>query len=188
MLGPRRSMVATAQDTPAQVEQSLPLRTLSSWDEAHAKHAEIAENGTVKVCVTNTIGIDVEEGRVTIKVHQDEDKSRYMSGPKLIFLLLCVYHKSIALLVVPTQPSGACFSLYFLVRWVPCRCVQTQHLRTTVALDQNIVATALPVIASYFNSLDSATWIVSAHFLTVSDKRHFERISATQAISSTTAS
>ena len=119
MLGPRRSMVATVQDTPAQVEQSLPLRTLTSWDEAHAKHAEIAENGTVKVCVTNTIGIDVEEGRMTIKAHGDEDKSRYMSGPKLIFLLLCVYHKSTALLVVPTQPSGACFSLYFLVRRVP---------------------------------------------------------------------
>ena len=97
MLGPRRSMVATAQDTPTQVEQySLPLRILTSWDEAHAKHAEIAENSTVEVCVINTIGTDVEEGKVTIKVHRDEDKSRYMSGPKLVFLFLCVYRISTA--------------------------------------------------------------------------------------------
>ena len=116
MLGPRRSMVATAQDTPTQVEQSLPLRTLISWDEAPAKHPEIAENSTVKACVTNIIGFDVEEGRVTIKIHRDEDKSRYMSGPKLIFLFLCVYHKSMTQLVVPTQSSEVCFSLCFLVR------------------------------------------------------------------------
>jgi len=51
-----------------------------------------------------------------------------------------------------------------------------------VALDQNIVATALPVIGSYFNALDSVTWIVSAHFLTVGTKRLFARLSATYAI------
>ena len=190
MLGPRRSMVATAQDTPTQVEQySLPLRILTSWDEAHAKHAEIAENSTVKVCVTNIIGNDVEEGNVTIKVHRDQDKSRYMSGPKLVFLFLCVYRISTAQIVVSSQPSEACFSLCFLVRWVPLGSIRSNaRLHTTVALDQNIVATALPVIASYFNSLDSATWIVSAHFLTVSAKRHFKRLSATHATYSTPAS
>lgn len=82
--------VAIAQDTPTQVEQSLPLRGLTSWDETHAKHAEIAENSTVKVCVTSTIDIDIEEGRVTIKVQRDENKSRYLSGSKLAFLFLCV--------------------------------------------------------------------------------------------------
>ncbi len=118
MLGPRRSMaekVATAQDTPIQVEQSLPLGALTPCDETHAKHAEIVENSTVKVCVTNTLGIDVEEGRVTTKVQRDEDKSRYLSGSKFIFLFLCVYHKSTTQLIVPTHPSGACFSLFFLV-------------------------------------------------------------------------
>jgi hypothetical protein len=62
------------------------------------------------------------------------------------------------------------------------------HVHTTVALDQNIVATALPVISSYFNALDSVTWIVSAHFLTVGSKRHFMCLPATHAIYSTPAS
>jgi len=51
------------------------------------------------------------------------------------------------------------------------------YLHTPVALDQNIVAIALPEIGSYFNALDSATWIVSAHFLTVGAKRHFMHLS-----------
>ena len=116
MLGPRRSMaekVAIAQDTPTQVGQSLPLRGLTSWDET--KHAKIAENNTVKVCVS-TIDTDVEEGRVTIKVQTNEDKSHYLSGSKLTFLFLCVYQKSITQLIVPTHPSGACFSPFSLVR------------------------------------------------------------------------
>ncbi|OLL26095.1 putative HC-toxin efflux carrier TOXA [Neolecta irregularis DAH-3] len=37
-----------------------------------------------------------------------------------------------------------------------------------VALDQTIVATALPVIASQFSALDQVTWIASAYFLTQS--------------------
>ncbi|KAL7411362.1 ABC transporter [Mrakia frigida] len=35
-----------------------------------------------------------------------------------------------------------------------------------IALDQTIVATALPVIASEFQALDQITWIISAYFLT----------------------
>jgi MFS family permease len=35
-----------------------------------------------------------------------------------------------------------------------------------VALDQTITATAIPRIASDFNSLDSITWIASGYFLT----------------------
>ncbi|KAG8810908.1 hypothetical protein FRC17_002709 [Serendipita sp. 399] len=35
-----------------------------------------------------------------------------------------------------------------------------------VALDQTIVATALPKLASQFNALDQLTWVVSAYFLT----------------------
>ncbi|KAG9126697.1 hypothetical protein FRC07_002321 [Ceratobasidium sp. 392] len=35
-----------------------------------------------------------------------------------------------------------------------------------VALDQTIVATALPQIASYFDALSQVSWIVSAYFLT----------------------
>lgn len=35
-----------------------------------------------------------------------------------------------------------------------------------VALDQTIVATAIPRIASQFNALDQVTWIASAYFLT----------------------
>ncbi|KAG8923237.1 hypothetical protein FRC02_011279 [Tulasnella sp. 418] len=35
-----------------------------------------------------------------------------------------------------------------------------------VALDQTIVATAIPVIASQFNALEEVTWIASAYFLT----------------------
>ena len=35
-----------------------------------------------------------------------------------------------------------------------------------VALDQSIVATALPQLVSQFNSLDRITWIVAAYFLT----------------------
>lgn len=35
-----------------------------------------------------------------------------------------------------------------------------------VALDQTIVATALPKLASRFNALDQLTWVVSAYFLT----------------------
>ncbi|CAG7852144.1 Uncharacterized MFS-type transporter C16A3.17c [Serendipita indica DSM 11827] len=35
-----------------------------------------------------------------------------------------------------------------------------------VALDQTIVATALPKLASQFNALDELTWVVSAYFLT----------------------
>ncbi|PVF94124.1 ABC transporter [Serendipita vermifera] len=34
------------------------------------------------------------------------------------------------------------------------------------ALDQTIVATALPKLASHFNALDELTWVVSAYFLT----------------------
>ncbi|KAG8765015.1 hypothetical protein FRC16_008191, partial [Serendipita sp. 398] len=34
------------------------------------------------------------------------------------------------------------------------------------ALDQTIVATALPKLASQFNALDELTWVVSAYFLT----------------------
>jgi len=37
-----------------------------------------------------------------------------------------------------------------------------------VALDQSIVATALPKISSQFKDLDQLTWIVSAYFLTQS--------------------
>jgi uncharacterized protein YacL len=33
-----------------------------------------------------------------------------------------------------------------------------------VALDQTIVATALPKLASQFNALDQLTWVVSAYF------------------------
>jgi hypothetical protein len=185
MLGPRRSVlrkVAIAHDTPTQAELSPPSRALTSWDETHAKRAEITENSTIKVYVTKTIAIDVEEGRVTTKVQQDEDQSRYLSGSKLTFLFLWVYHKPTTQLIDPIHLSEACFSLFFLVRWVPRMSIGSiVHLHKTVALDQNIVATALPVIASYFNSLDSATWIVSAHFLTVSAKRHFKRLLATHA-------
>lgn len=37
-----------------------------------------------------------------------------------------------------------------------------------VALDQTIVATAIPRIASQFNALEQVTWIASAYFLTQS--------------------
>lgn len=35
-----------------------------------------------------------------------------------------------------------------------------------VALDQSIVATALPKLSSEFKALDQLTWIVSTYFLT----------------------
>jgi MFS family permease len=35
-----------------------------------------------------------------------------------------------------------------------------------VALDQTIVATALPKLASQFDALDELTWVVAGYFLT----------------------
>ena len=118
MVGPRRSMMemaAIAQDTPTRVEQSLPLRELTSSCQTHANWAEITEDSTIKVYVTRTIDIDVEEGRATTKVQRDEDQSRYLSGSKLIFLFLWVYHKLTTQFIDPIHPSEACFSLFFLV-------------------------------------------------------------------------
>lgn len=36
-----------------------------------------------------------------------------------------------------------------------------------IALDQTIVATALPVIVSHFNALQDATWIIGGYLLTI---------------------
>ena len=106
---------AIAQDTPTRAEQSLPLKELTSSCQTHANRAEITEDSTIKVFVTRTIYIDVEEGRVTTKVQRDEDQSRYLSGSKLVFLFLWVYHNLTSQLIDPIHPSGACFSLFFLV-------------------------------------------------------------------------
>lgn len=100
--------VAIAQGTPTQAEMSLPFKALCSWDETHAKRAETTEDSTIKVYVTKTVVIDVEEGRVAEKV---QDQSRYLSGSKLIFLSSWVYHKPTTQFVDPIHQRLA--SLYF---------------------------------------------------------------------------
>jgi len=100
--------LATAQDrTPA--EPSQPLRQRTSQDETLEKQAGIIESNVIKACVPTTIGVDVEKGGVTTKVHEDE--SRYLSGSKLIFLFLWVYHKLTTRLVDPIYQRLA--ALYF---------------------------------------------------------------------------
>lgn len=97
--------LATAQDS-TQTGPSQLRRAKTSCDETPAKQAGIIDNDTTKTCVTTGIGTDVEKGGVTT-----EDESRYLSGSKLIFLLLWVHHKFTTTLVDSTHQRLA--ALYF---------------------------------------------------------------------------
>ena len=85
--------LATAQGSiQGEPSQPLDLRANISQDEKHAKQAGLVVDNT-KACATTIIAADLEKGEVTTKVKQPEDESRYLSGSKLVFLFLWVYHK-----------------------------------------------------------------------------------------------
>ena len=82
------------------------------------------------------------------------DESKLVGGYKL------------ALIFIGMMLSCVYVSLSFLALAIAESIKNTAHSALLVALDQTIVATAIPRIASEFNALDEVTWIASAYFLT----------------------
>jgi hypothetical protein len=149
---------------------------VTSGHEALVGKADL-EDSTIQSCAVKTTGVDVEKSEVTITVKPADDEDRYLAGSELFFLSLWVYYKSI---IQDTNlcTRGLLLSIFLGTQSPPVVNYALEgRSHTTVALDQNIVATALPAIGSHFNALDSATWIVSAHFLTVRCKSHFTCLS-----------
>ncbi|KAG8958973.1 hypothetical protein FRC00_002080 [Tulasnella sp. 408] len=82
------------------------------------------------------------------------DESKLVGGYKL------------ALIFIGMMLSCVYLSLPFLILAIAESIKNAAHSALLVALDQTIVATAIPRIASEFNALDEVTWIASAYFLT----------------------
>jgi hypothetical protein len=83
-------------------------------------------------------------------------EERWLTGKKLILV-----HSAMLLSLVgaPSSSQHATFLtlwLFFLIF----------HRVLLIALDQTIVATALPRIVSRFNALSSVSWVASGYFLT----------------------
>ena len=89
-----------------------------------------------------------KQSPTTTNAVAEVDESTILTGRKLFLVFVYVVHTHSLSTLSHSSNSGFLLSVLL------------------IALDQTIVATALPRIASDFGALDQLTWIVSAYFLT----------------------
>lgn len=116
---------------------------------------------------------DVELGGTDQKAASNgQDMSKILTGREYRFLFIS--HDTLLILVAGKLAivfAGMLLSV-FLSKWRDekreryCKYRPNMLYNVSVALDQTILAPALPVIASRFNALEQIAWIASAYFLT----------------------